>query len=66
MLKDQHALIALSLPVSGGSARDDADGWLPIHFLRILREPDEEVTRGHRHHQALGGCLARVGQHIAL
>jgi hypothetical protein len=31
--------------------------------LRILSEPDEEVTRGHRHHQALGGCLARVGQH---
>jgi hypothetical protein len=30
--------------VSGGSARDDADGWLPIHYLRILREPDEEVT----------------------
>jgi hypothetical protein len=28
-----------------------------IHCLRILREPDEEVTPGHRHHQALGGCL---------
>jgi hypothetical protein len=23
---------------------NDADGWLPIHCLRILREPDEEVT----------------------
>jgi hypothetical protein len=22
----------------------NADGWLPIHCLRILREPDEEVT----------------------
>jgi hypothetical protein len=33
-----------SLPCIRGSARDDCHGWLPIHYLRILREPDEEVT----------------------
>jgi hypothetical protein len=41
----QHALIALFAALYPEGVRvNDTDGWLPIHYLRILREPDEEVT----------------------